>query len=118
MTSLGVRCCVVVMVRGMCCVRMVLCRWWRGVVVMMLSRDGDREGGLYDADSLQRELAVLEDRYGMSSAAFYAARERCETPADVSPFDRVVWADTYREAARLRTDAPDFANVRAADALG
>ena len=55
----------------------------------------------YNAATLRQELLAFEKRYGLSSADFYAAHRRGETPNTVSQFDRVVWADTYGESCRL-----------------
>jgi hypothetical protein len=55
----------------------------------------------YSADSLWGELRALEERYGLSSAEFYERHAHGDDPSSVTPFDRVVWSDTYREACRL-----------------
>ncbi|MGO9819662.1 MAG: hypothetical protein ACLPTJ_03280 [Solirubrobacteraceae bacterium] len=55
----------------------------------------------YSAESLRDELRTFEERYGLSSADFYKRHVNSEAPRSVTPFDRVVWSDTYREVCRL-----------------
>lgn len=55
----------------------------------------------YNASTLERDLLAFEDRYSMTSLAFYEAHKRGKVPESVSPFDRVVWSDTYGEHRRL-----------------
>jgi hypothetical protein len=51
-----------------------------------------------DALALQRVLVVFERNYHLSSADFYRAHLRDETPAaDLSPWHREVWSGTYRQ---------------------
>ena len=61
-----------------------------------------------DAFALKRVLKVFESNYRISSAAFYRAHLRNETPAaDLSPWHREIWSGTYRQWLRNRggTDA-------------
>lgn len=60
----------------------------------------------YNAASLERDLRAFEECYGLTSDAFYRAHEKCKAPTRVSMFDRVVWADLYREYRRLREREP------------
>jgi hypothetical protein len=54
-----------------------------------------------DALALQRVLVVFERNYHLSSADFYRAHLRDETPAaDLSPWHREVWSGTYRQLLR------------------
>jgi hypothetical protein len=57
--------------------------------------------GLLSAESLQGKLREFECRYGMLSAEFYDRYLYGGVPGSVNSFDRVVWADAYREACRL-----------------
>lgn len=52
----------------------------------------------YNAESLRRDLDALEARYGMSSEEFFAD-ERVD--AQMSGFDRHVWASLYQDWQRL-----------------
>jgi hypothetical protein len=61
---------------------------------------------LYDAGSLERVLVSFEERYGMTSADFYALH-RSDVSLDMPGFHRHAWASFYREVRRLRGD--DFA---------
>ena len=55
----------------------------------------------YSTSSLRGELLIFEQRYGLASAEFYDRHIHDDAPQAVTPFDRVVWADTYNEACRL-----------------
>jgi hypothetical protein len=51
-----------------------------------------------DTFALQRVLVVFERNYHLSSADFYRAHLRDETPAaELSPWHREVWSGTYRQ---------------------
>lgn len=63
------------------------------------------EKRFYTATTLKAELRRFEAAYGWPSGAFYRAYERDDV-ADVSPFDCVVWADTYREFLRMSKASP------------
>jgi hypothetical protein len=56
----------------------------------------------YTAETLEAELRRYEQRFGLDSAAFFAAHTRGEAPEEIDPFDRTVWAQFYRQACRLR----------------
>jgi hypothetical protein len=58
----------------------------------------------YDADSLARVLAAMEDTYGMSSDEFYEAYLTGAPIDGLSRFNRHVWASFYRDVQRLRHD--------------
>lgn len=48
--------------------------------------------------ALQRVLRVFEDNYSLSSADFYRAHMRNESPAaDLTPWHREIWSGTYRQ---------------------
>ena len=49
---------------------------------------------------LEHALGTLEERYGMTSEAFYAAHvsDDAERLEDIARYDRHVWASFYREA--------------------
>lgn len=68
---------------------------------MRRKKEAPVERSYYTAADLRQELEDFERRYGMSSADFYDAYARRSVPASVVSFDRVVWADTYREACRM-----------------
>jgi hypothetical protein len=59
----------------------------------------------YSAESLGDELRAFEERYGLPSAEFYKRHVHGDDPESVTPFDRVVWSDTFREACRLADHA-------------
>jgi hypothetical protein len=60
----------------------------------------------YDASSLDRTLVALERRYGMPSREFYELHVAGELSAEISNFDRHVWASFYRDLCRMRGDDP------------
>jgi hypothetical protein len=56
-----------------------------------------------DEASFRARLAGFEERFGLSSAAFYRLHKVHEDPPHIPPFERVVWADTclrWHRAAR------------------
>ena len=54
-----------------------------------------------DPKGLQRVLAVFERSYRISSADFYRAHMRNESPAaEVSSWHREIWSGTYRQWLR------------------
>lgn len=55
----------------------------------------------YNAASLGQSLGAFEERFGVSSADFYAAYESGETLSDIPGFHRHVWASFYRDYRRL-----------------
>jgi hypothetical protein len=59
----------------------------------------------YTAESLERELRVFEDRYGIGSQEFYETYRTNEVPPEIPGFEGFVWADTYSELCRLRADS-------------
>jgi hypothetical protein len=75
-----------------------ICRNWQGRRLTMEKR-------YYTADTLQAELAVFEDRHGMSSAAFYTVYRDDAVPEEIDPFDAHAWVDTYVTVCRM-TDTP------------
>ncbi len=62
------------------------------------------ERNYYDANSLGRVLVSFEERYGMSSDAFYEAHLADERLEHVSGFHRHTWASFYRDVLRMRGD--------------
>jgi hypothetical protein len=54
----------------------------------------------YNIASLEHALGTLEERYGMTSDAFYVAHVSADNKrlAEIARFDRHVWASFYREA--------------------
>jgi hypothetical protein len=64
-----------------------------------------------DEASLRTQLLGFEERFGLSSVAFYRLHKSQDDPPHVPPFERLVWADTclrwHRVATRDRsTQAP------------
>jgi hypothetical protein len=54
--------------------------------------------GATDPQSLLRVLGVFERNYHLSSADFYRAHVRDESPAsDLAPWHREIWSRTYRQ---------------------
>jgi hypothetical protein len=62
------------------------------------------ERNVYSATSLERVLALLEERYEMSTADFYDAHVAGETLEHIPWFHRHVWASFYRDVRRMRGD--------------
>jgi hypothetical protein len=58
----------------------------------------------YTAETLRDELRGFEAKFGCSSESFYRAYKRDDS--DVPWFERIVWADTYREFKRLSAATP------------
>lgn len=60
------------------------------------------EKAFYNADSLSRALAALEERWGISSDEFYEAhRADADAVAPIPGFTRHVWASIYLDVRRL-----------------
>jgi hypothetical protein len=56
----------------------------------------------YNSASLERAISSLEQRYGMSSADFYAAHQADDPALDSMPRRlRNLWASLYRDWRRL-----------------
>lgn len=64
------------------------------------------EKSYYGAASLRRALDAFEQRYGMTSAAFYAAYVEYDEAEmkPISGFHRHSWASFYRDWRRLSGD--------------
>lgn len=58
----------------------------------------------YNADSLRRLLARLEDMYGMRSDEFFEAHRDDRVTVEISGFHRHVWASTYRDVRRIEAE--------------
>lgn len=56
----------------------------------------------YTVAMLERELRDLEERYGMSSEAFFEIYRVFEVPSNMPGREGFRWADTYSELCRLR----------------
>jgi hypothetical protein len=62
------------------------------------------ERTFYDASSLEHVLGGFEERYGLTSAAFYEAHLADAPLEHISGFHRHTWASFYRNVLRLRGD--------------
>lgn len=60
----------------------------------------------YSVRTLRQELRSFERRYGMSSRDFFDAYLANAVPDEIKRFDRIVWADLYRETDRLAQATP------------
>jgi hypothetical protein len=56
----------------------------------------------YNVDTLEAELRDFEQRFGLTSQAFYEAYQAGIALGDASGHDRFIWADIFREVRRMR----------------
>lgn len=75
------------------------------------------EKRIADETSLRARLTDFEDRFGLSSVAFYRLHTANDDPPHIPPFERLVWADTclrwHRVATRDRSVQAPTALARA-----
>jgi hypothetical protein len=68
------------------------------------------KNGATDPQSLLRVLGVFERNYNLSSADFYRAHVRDESPAaELAPWHREIWSGTYRQWLRDQGELPEDA---------
>jgi hypothetical protein len=68
------------------------------------TKEPEVERRYYDASSLESVLGAFEERYGLTSEAFYEAHVAGEPLDEISGFHRHAWASFYRNVRRLRGD--------------